>query len=347
MIFRAIGHAPAVVSFSSVFYSEHGVKRCSNSRFIRKALRMRHTRFLVKFECLVGEDDLNSPARLLNFTTPSTSSSSTRSSTAKPESFSSPTLLNASSKGDLSVNTTRSQSFNDTTDSTVAPGADEPRLNTLAPINSTTVVGNLTNAQDDLSVGNNQTSTISSTSFTNTTNTTNTPLPGPITSTSAPTLSQSLSSTTGPQITTSPSATTTQSRGNSTTVTTKDTASAPTTRTISTTTTTTTAQAKSVDSSELNVGDDTEWGVLQTPLFSVLYNDLIYTNEQLMVKDLTQGHRLCYINGSTLSRSGVCVCRHRCCCVPSNFPQIQTQKRTPGIPATPGSTHETRGLVVK
>ncbi|XP_046691640.1 cell wall protein DAN4 isoform X2 [Silurus meridionalis] len=206
-----------------------------------------------------GEDDLNSPARLLNFTTPSTSSSPQRSSTAKPESFSSPTL-NASSKGDLSVNTTRSQSFNDTTDSTVAPGADEPRLNTLAPINSTTVLGNLTDAQDDLSVGNNQTSTISSTSFT-TTNTTNTPLPGPITTTSAPTLSQSLSSTTGPQITTSPSATTTQSRGNSTTVTTKDTASAPTTRTISTTTTTTTAQAKSVDSSELNVGDDTEYSV--------------------------------------------------------------------------------------
>ncbi|KAI5090451.1 hypothetical protein C0J45_19312 [Silurus meridionalis] len=161
------------------------------------------------------EDDLNSPARLLNFTTPSTSSSPQRSSTAKPESFSSPTL-NASSKGDLSVNTTRSQSFNDTTDSTVAPG-----LLGRCGQSTGSAMTQYPQRVKDLAQG---------------------PKSGSL-------------------ITTSPSATTTQSRGNSTTVTTKDTASAPTTRTISTTTTTTTAQAKSVDSSELNVGDDTEYSV--------------------------------------------------------------------------------------
>lgn len=72
-----------------------------------------------------GEDDSNSFAR---FQMPSTSSPPERTSTAKPESFSTLALLPTSSEGngrpaaDLSANDTLSQSYNGTANGTVAPG---------------------------------------------------------------------------------------------------------------------------------------------------------------------------------------------------------------------------------
>ncbi|MCJ8743558.1 hypothetical protein PDJAM_G00095350 [Pangasius djambal] len=249
-----------------------------------------------------GEDDSNSSTRLQNFTMPSTSLPPQRSSTATPESLSRPTLLTASSvadsraAADLSANDTLSQSYNDTTNSTVAPGfpagASGPTVNTLAPINSTSVPGNVTDSQDgsNLSAGDNQTSTTSNTTlFTTAT----TPLPKgePKTSTSAPsTRSQTLSASTRPQITTSPLAKTTQSRGKFSTVTTNGT-SAPTTTTTTTTTTTITttqttefsstpvlAKARVDSPSELNVGDDTEYSsTSMDPLLAGLVSVFVVT----------------------------------------------------------------------
>ncbi|XP_060773511.1 uncharacterized protein LOC132883645 [Neoarius graeffei] len=245
-----------------------------------------------------GENDpiLTTSAQNLS----STSSPPQRSSTAKPESLSSPLLLTISSKvdsraiADLSANSTLSQSSNDTANST-APGfpigTAEPPVNTLAPMNSTTVPGNLTDNQEqsNLSAGDNQTSTASNTTLSATT-----PLPKgePKTSASAPsTHSQTLSASTKPQITTSPLEITTQSRGKSSTVSTKGT-SAPTTKTTTTTTTTTTittqttefnstpvlAKARVDTLPELNVGDDTDYsGTSVDPLLAGLVSVFIVT----------------------------------------------------------------------
>ncbi|XP_017311527.1 uncharacterized protein LOC108257901 isoform X2 [Ictalurus punctatus] len=251
-----------------------------------------------------GEDDSSSPAHLPNFTMPSTSSPPQRSSTAKPEYFSRPTLLSASSEediratADLSANDTLSQSYNDTVNSTVAPGfpigAAGPTVNTLAPTNSTSVPGNLTESRDgaNLSVGDNQTSRASSTTLSDTVTTS---LPKGVTkpSTSAPsTRSQTLSASTRPQITTSLLATTTRSRSKSSTVTTKD-ISAPTTTTTTTTTSSTTTttiqttehsstpvQAKALAGtpSELNVGDNTEYSnTSMDPLLAGLVSVFVVT----------------------------------------------------------------------
>ncbi|KAF4070956.1 hypothetical protein AMELA_G00279310 [Ameiurus melas] len=249
-----------------------------------------------------GDDDSSSPTRLPNFTMPSTSSPPQRFSTAKPESFSRPTLLSTTSEGDsrattdLFTNNTLSQSYNDTVNSTVTPGfptgAAGPTVNTLAPTNSTSVPGNVTESRDEanLSDGDNLTSRASSTTLT--ANVT-TPLPKGGIKPSTPSIrSQTLSASTRPQITTSLLATTTRSRSKSSTVNIKV-ISAPTTTTTTTTsssTTTTTiqttirsstpVQAKALAGtpSELNVGDNTEYSnTSMDPLLAGLVSVFVVT----------------------------------------------------------------------
>ncbi|KAL7888069.1 hypothetical protein AOLI_G00030430 [Acnodon oligacanthus] len=204
--------------------------------------------------------------------------------------------VDSSTAASLSADDTIGQSGNDTTDSAIRNSTEAPASTTaaagtaVAPVNRTSVSGNLTYSTEGSGLSARDNHTLSATTAPTTATLTSTPLPKakPHSSTSAPTtVSQTLSaSTTVSQnttasrksTTTSPEATTAQSKQASSTDTTKG-ASTTTTTTLQTTETSkphNSTEAHADTPSELNVGDD-ESSATMDPLLAGLVSVFVVT----------------------------------------------------------------------